>query len=576
LVLQDGRIAVALRDQSKVALIELVESKRGYALEGRCALPTAADPVALAQSPDGARLLVASAWAQRLSIHQTDGEMKLERSVALAREPRAVTVSNDGKTAVVAHSVGGHASIVTMADGRATTIALSGMHERELNELRQQLATTAGLSPTSRTAKVRELLAAFDEDHKRDELASDRRTSCQGFALAKSIDPNGPLGDRIFAPQVLVDPGSRERRTVGYGDEHVVTEMPNVAVIDTAVGRPLYTSLRDGSMRSNDNTEHCILPRAAAVDAKNNTLLVTCLGIDALVAYDALSPHPVQAETRRWRVAAGPSGVAVDTAGRRAVVWSQFDRTLNFIPLDAPLEQAQGADDRAVLRIELPADAGRELSVAAALGRALFHATSDTRIARDGRACASCHPDGRDDGLVWATPDGPRRTIMLAGRLGGTAPFAWNGENAELRDQVHDTFERLGGIGGLRSVELRALVAYIESLPAPPKSIGADAALVARGAELFASKEAGCAECHSGADYTDNLRHDVKSRSRVDRDERFNTPSLRFVGGRAPYYHDGRFATLKDLLHGADGSMGHTAQLSPPDMEALEAFLMTL
>jgi cytochrome c peroxidase len=68
----------------------------------------------------------------------------------------------------------------------------------------------------------------------------------------------------------------------------------------------------------------------------------------------------------------------------------------------------------------------------------------------------------------------------------------------------------------------------------------------------------------------------VKSRSRVDRDERFNTPSLRFVGGRAPYYHDGRFATLKDLLHGADGSMGHTAQLSPPDMEALEAFLMTL
>ena len=44
-----------------------------------------------------------------------------------------------------------------------------------------------------------------------------------------------------------------------------------------------------------------------------------------------------------------------------------------------------------------------------ALGRSLFHAVGTRQIAFDGRACASCHPDGRDDGLTWATQEGPRR-----------------------------------------------------------------------------------------------------------------------------------------------------------------------
>ena len=42
----------------------------------------------------------------------------------------------------------------------------------------------------------------------------------------------------------------------------------------------------------------------------------------------------------------------------------------------------------------------------------------DRRISADGRVCASCHPDGREDGVAWVTPEGPRQTPMLAGRLG--------------------------------------------------------------------------------------------------------------------------------------------------------------
>jgi cytochrome c peroxidase len=259
-------------------------------------------------------------------------------------------------------------------------------------------------------------------------------------------------------------------------------------------------------------------------------------------------------------------------------VWSQFDRTLNVIPLGGPeLEAVEGDDDKQVRRIELPADPKRQLSVAQALGRSLFHATGDTRIARDGRACASCHPDGRDDGLVWATPNGARRTKMLAGMLAHTAPYAWDGDAEQLRDHVTETFKRLNGVGGLRSVELRALMAYVQSL-APPvvPHMDVDDAQVRRGADVFASHKAGCTSCHAGEHYTDNKSHDVQSKSPSDRAAKFNTPSLRFLSARAPYYHDGRYATLRELLDGTDGSMGHTKHLSSKDLDALEAFLKTL
>ena len=56
----------------------------------------------------------------------------------------------------------------------------------------------------------------------------------------------------------------------------------------------------------------------------------------------------------------------------------------------------------------------------------------------------------------------------------------------------------------------------------------------------------------------------------------FDTPSLRFVGGTAPYFHDGRFATLEDLLMNPGGRMGHTLHLSRRDALALTAYLETL
>ncbi len=314
------------------------------------------------------------------------------------------------------------------------------------------------------------------------------------------------------------------------------------------------------------------------MDPSSGSLLVSCFGLDQVIAYDALAASPARAERRRWAVAAGPSGIAVDAARNRAVVWSQFDRTLDVIDLgDGRLTDDEGRPPVPPERIVMAPSSRHSVTVATALGRLLFHSVGDARIARDGRACASCHPEGRDDSLVWATPDGPRRSITLAGRVGGTAPYAWNGSESDLRAHLAATFDRLNGAGGLKSVELEALTAYVESLAPPPTPSAVRDAHVQRGADLFASSAVGCAGCHSGAMATDNGHHDVKSKSDADRTGEFNTPSLHLVGGTGPYFHDGRYKTLHDLLvANKKDEMGHTSQLSPEDLDALEAYVRTL
>lgn len=90
------------------------------------------------------------------------------------------------------------------------------------------------------------------------------------------------------------------------------------------------------------------------------------------------------------------------------------------------------------------------------------------------------------------------------------------------------------------------------------------------------SAEAGCGGCHTDGRFTDDARHDVHSHSDADSAILFDTPSLRRVASRAPYFHDGRYSSLDALISGVDGTMGKTKQLSPDDKRALAAYLESL
>jgi mono/diheme cytochrome c family protein len=204
----------------------------------------------------------------------------------------------------------------------------------------------------------------------------------------------------------------------------------------------------------------------------------------------------------------------------------------------------------------------------------------DAHISSDGRACASRHPDGREDALTWSTPDGSRQTPMLAGRLAQTAPYGWLGTSDGVKDHLKKTFERLGG-EGLPDRDLGALIDYVSTMAPPVSDVtftpNEQRKLVQRGHALFESAETGCGTCHDAArDFSDGMRHSVSAK-RADQDgDAFDTPSLRFVSGTAPYFHDGRYKTLDDVLVAPDHAMGTSTQLSRSDRAAIVAYLETL
>lgn len=91
----------------------------------------------------------------------------------------------------------------------------------------------------------------------------------------------------------------------------------------------------------------------------------------------------------------------------------------------------------------------------------------------------------------------------------------------------------------------------------------------------------GCATCHVPATgFTD---HSIVALPRPQRrgfdaeaNQAFKTPSLLYLGGTAPYFHDGAAATIDDVILKNNDAMGHTSHLSTADRSALIAYLKTL
>jgi mono/diheme cytochrome c family protein len=205
-------------------------------------------------------------------------------------------------------------------------------------------------------------------------------------------------------------------------------------------------------------------------------------------------------------------------------------------------------------------------------GHELFH-----RDAGGGIACASCHPEGGEDGRVWKfDPIGDRRTQAVHVGLAGTEPFHWDGDMTDFGFLVDEVMvHRMGG-APLSDERKTALQNWLFQLR-PPASIvdPADPGAV-RGRSLFESANVGCTGCHSGPTLTSNqtvyVGTDAAHRA-------FQVPSLHGVGFRAPFLHSGCAATLRDRFDPACGGgdlHGKTSQLSDAQIGDLVAYLQSL
>jgi hypothetical protein len=143
---------------------------------------------------------------------------------------------------------------------------------------------------------------------------------------------------------------------------------------------------------------------------------------------------------------------------------------------------------------------------------------------------------------------------------------------------MEETIRRLGG-KGLPIEDREAIEAYVMSMRAP--EVRKDATpLATLGAQVFAAQ--GCASCHDPSSaFTDGATHEFAAavpqpQHPPEKVASFDTPSLRFVGQTAPYFHDGRYPSLRALLADRKNPMADLSDLSTQDIDALEAYLGTL
>jgi YVTN family beta-propeller protein len=221
-------------------------------------------------------------------------------------------------------------------------------------------------------------------------------------------------------------------------------------------------------------------------------------------------------------------------------------------------------------------------------------------------ACASCHLEGRSDGVTWRFEQGPRDTPSNAGGTIGTGFLFRTADRTRVQDYWRTIAIEQGGAFDETgdAALLDALAAYVDHgipLPVPPTT---DPALVAAGKAIFERPDVGCATCHSGPALTDSgsgnptldlagavLLHDVGTcvtggdfpdvaHADIAGHPRepclFDTPALRGVASSPPYLHDGRARTLRDVLELTRGTMGNIESLAPADLDALVEYMRSL
>jgi DNA-binding beta-propeller fold protein YncE/mono/diheme cytochrome c family protein len=500
-----------------VALVAYVADRRGdrivcvrigAALEVVRTWRTAAEPYGVALTPDRTTVLVTHV-ADRALVGYDAASGRERWRTALAAEPRGIAVSPDGRRALVAHLTTGALDEISLDDRKVTHLALP---------VRSGGARARG-------------------------------------AFAVTFLGNDVAVSPFQRATPVPEPG--EETSAGhYGGAERPPITQHLALLGLA-GRRRATAAELGVH----------MPRAVAWDGARDALYVAGLADDDIVQVAKASQVDVRpgfSGSVGAREACGPEGLAIASDGN-LLVWCSFTRSVaRVVVIDG---KGQLATRWRTTRG--PPIAATTLHDAQHRGMVLFH-RADFRLSGLRLACASCHPEGRADGLSWRIERDALQTPILAGRIASTAPYKWSGGARDLPASLRETITRLRGTG-LGRRQLAALAAYLEAMPAV-RAPSSDATAIARGKEVF--ETTGCSGCHDGAAYTDRTRHRLARRQPA-----IDTPSLLGLAASAPYFHDGSAATLDVVLRdrGAVHGMSEPAlRLGDREVADLIAFLESL
>jgi DNA-binding beta-propeller fold protein YncE len=548
----DGSLWVVLRGSS-----ELVVLSAGDGAEmSRIALPYGSQPHSLAFGPSGKAYVTLYATGELLELDAT--RFTIERRVALGPTPAAVSVAADGRIFVTRFvSPVDHGEVWVVSP---ETLAIVNTIELPLDP---------GPDSESAGRGVPNYVSAFA-------ISPD---GTQAWVTAKKDDTlRGPQRDGL-----PMNPDNFVRAIV--------------CVVDLGSEAELLEKRIDVDNRA--------LPAGVAFSALGDLAYVVLQGSNWVGIFDAYRAEDLSGIKD---IGKSPDGLVF--AGSTLWVNSQLTRELFAYDLT---ESLASRDHQAPPPLAQVATVASEpLSAELLFGKRVFYDAADKRMSEVGyMSCASCHFDGESDGRVWDFTDrgeGLRNTKPLLGALGeGQGRMHWSANFDEIQDFERDIRESLGGNGFMPQVEwearkpdtfgtpaagvspeLDALASYVQSLASVPASPfrnadGSFTAAARRGRKVF--ERAGCLQCHSGPSFSNSASGELfdvgtllkTSGHRLGGElTGLDTPTLKGLWQSAPYLHDGRAATLRDVFAVTGDSMGVTSDLSEQELDDLTRYLLEL
>ncbi|MBI5388168.1 MAG: cell surface protein [Verrucomicrobia bacterium] len=579
-VTPDGKtLWIACATANQVAAFDIASARVTHSLD----VPES--PSGLALSKDGSRLYVACAAAtSAICVVDTARHRIVERMPA-GHTAMSPVLSPDEKTLYVCNRFNHDISVIDLATRREV---------RRIGVQREPV--TAAITPDGKWLVVANHLQAMPANNWHAVAAVSVINTAAG-QLTKHIhlaEGSGLLRGLAISPDGRF--AAVTHLCARYWFATTQVEMGRItcnalSVLDLTRMRVLGTLLLDQTGRGAAN------PWAVAWTPDGKTIVVSHAGthevslVDAPVEADPLSfqsirlgyymgenvptikgppAHPVRVRQRIPLPGQGPRALAVQ--GTRLYVANYFSDNLCVIdfkqrePVAEPISLATAGELSLVRK-----------------GEMFFN---DASLCSQGwQSCASCHdPDGRMDAFDWdLLNDGvanPKNTkSLLWAHLTPPAMSLGVRTNAEVAVRAGLRHILFSDQPGEVPAAMDAYLKSLQPVPSPYLVKGKLSHAAERGREIFRRPEVGCVRCHPPGLLTDLASHDVGTASKDDNPtDRFDTPTLVELWRTAPYLHDGRPTTLRDVLTTCNplDLHGKTSHLSPQEIDDLAEYLLSL
>ena len=538
----DGKTlyVTAAAPKSTVCAIDTASAKISFTL------PAGHTATGVAVSPDGKRLYVCNRFNNDVWVYDL-AEKKQTARVPVVREPVGAVITPDGKTLFVIN----HLPIdPSNSYDVAAVISVLDTESLKLSNIRLPNGSTGlrgvCITPDGKHVLATHLLARYQLPTTQLE-----RGWMNTNALSIIDAANKKLINTILLDNVDLGAANPWGLHTADGQTLVVTHAGTreISVIDLPGVLKKLEAIQSGGVKE---VQPGIIYSGSftALDVPNDLAFLVDL-------------------RRRIKLPGhGPRGVAV--VGQTAYVTQYFSDSLAAVDLSPSVSPA-----RAVQEIALGPKP--QLTVQRR-GELLFN--DATICFQQWQSCASCHPDARVDGLNWdLLNDGmgnPKnnRSMLLAHQ---TPPAMTEAVRGGAEEAVRSGITHI--LFAVRpEEEAVAMDEYLKSLKPVPSPYLIDGKLspaAERGRKLFFDPKVGCAKCHPEPLYTDMKMYDVGSRGELDRRDDFDTPTLIESWRTAPYMHDGRYSTMKEVFtkgkHGLNG-----VKLTPEQIDDLVEFVLSL